>query len=165
VRRSLLLACATLLATFACAQRAAQTPPRLEPAGIQAADTLRGTVRMAGAEPAASVTLEAGRAGAVVLAGERAVLEQLSGIEVTVWGERQAPGRFDVARVAVRAVAGTSAVDGVLQRSGDVFVLLTTDGQRLPLPHLPPDLRTRIGARIWLAGPLDRAPDAYGVIR
>ena len=36
--------------------------------------------------------------------------------------------------------------------------------RRLPLPHLPSALRSRVGGRIWLAGPLDRAPDSFGVI-
>jgi hypothetical protein len=154
---------ATSLVTFAgCARNGEQTGA---PAAAAAADTVRGVVRNTGAEPATSIVLDAGAAGVVVVSGERAVLEQLAGMEVTVWGARLPPNRFEVARVAVRAVGGVAAIDGVLERDDDGYVLRTAGGARLAVPHLPPDLRSRVGARVWLAGPLDRAPDSYGVIR
>jgi hypothetical protein len=159
--RALLLLLATSLAASGCARNG----PGTSTAGSQAADTLRGIVRIVGAEPATSITIDAGAGGTVVVTGERSVLEQLSGIEVTVWGERQSQDRFSAARVAVRAVAGVTAVEGVLQRDGDRYVLVTADGLRLPVPHLPEELRSRVGVRMWVAGPLDRPPDAYGVIR
>jgi hypothetical protein len=39
------------------------------------------------------------------------------------------------------------------------------DGRLLTLTDVPVTLRDQIGARIWWAGPLDRAPNAYGILR
>jgi len=71
---------------------------------------------------------------------------------------------FRVERFVVRTVDGIAAEDGELVSSAGGFALRRADGRELKLPALPPSLRTRVGARIYLAGPLDRAPAAYGVI-
>lgn len=165
--RILLVSCA--LAVCACARGAAPAPadggsaPSSAPAA--AADTLRGTVRIVGSEPLTSVVLEPGGGGAVVtLEGERKVLERLSGIEVAVEGEPEAPGRFRVARVHVRAADGVAAVDGVLARDGGRDVLVLGDGRRVAVARLPEPLRGKAGARVWISGRLDGDVDAWGVI-
>jgi hypothetical protein len=71
---------------------------------------------------------------------------------------------FAVARYAVRGVDGIAAADGVLRAQGDAYALEAADGTRLPLRHVPEPLRAQVGARIYWAGPLDRAPAAYGVL-
>lgn len=129
-----------------------------------AADSMRGRVEVVGAEPATSVVLLDGAGGAVPLLGEVGALRSLAGLEVVVWGAGGGPGGFRVARFAVRAHMGVSAVDGVLGREGDDWFLTTDDGERRPIPRLPEALRGRAGARVWIAGPL-AAPDAFGVIR
>jgi len=164
-----LVAALCALAALACARGApAPADARAAPAAAEAAsaaDSLRGTVRVVGSEPLTQVVLEpAGGGAAVALEGERAVLQRLAAIEVMVAGDAETPGRFRVARVAVRSANGVPAVDGVLAREGDRWVLATADGRRLPVPHLPEALRDHAGARVWLAGPLDRAPDSFGVI-
>jgi hypothetical protein len=128
-------------------------------------DTLRGTVEVVGSEPATSVALmlDGGRR-AVTLEGPRPLLDRLAGLEVAVWGAAVRPGVFRVERVEVRASAGVPAVDGVLARRGRGWVLVTHAGRRLPVARLPEVLRGMEGARVWLAGPLDRAPDSSGVI-
>lgn len=128
-------------------------------------DTLRGTIEVVGSEPAASVTLmlDGGRR-AVTLEGPRPLLDRLAALEVAVWGAAVRPGVFRVERVEVRASAGVPAVDGVLARRGQGWVLVTHDGRSLPVARLPEALRGMEGARVWLAGPLDRAPDSSGVI-
>jgi len=161
VRRALVLSCA--LAAVACARGA---PAAGTPAAAPAADSLRGTVEVVGSEPATSVALLMdGGARAVTLEGERPLLDRLAGLEVAVWGSFVRPGVFRVDRVAVRTADGVAAVDGVLAREGGGWVLVTGDGRRVPVPHLPEALREMAGARVWLAGPLDRPPNSSGVIR
>lgn len=161
--RALLLPCA--LAAVACAQRGPAKAGGGASIQAQAADTLRGTIEVVGSEPATSIALmlDGGRR-AVTLEGERPLLDHLSGLEVAVWGSPLRPGVFRVTRVAARASSGVAAEDGVLARDGGGWVLVTGDGRRLPIARLPEALRGMAGARVWIAGPLDRAPDTFGVI-
>lgn len=162
------------LALLACARGAPPPPPPADSTTVDAspapspssagADSLRGPVDVVGSEPG-TWTVVRTPAGDVALEGvDRRLLERLAGLEVTVWGRRQGM-RFAVERFAVRAADGVAAVDGTLAREGDGWVLVTSDGgRRLPVPHLPQALRGREGARVWLSGPLDRAPDSSGII-
>lgn len=159
------------LAGVACARGAA---PGAGVGASPAPDTARGIVQLTGSFPGASLQLVPGpgqRGEAFALAGaDTALLRALAGLEVMVEGVRGAgvpiPLRpsFLVRAFLVRAADGIEAFDGVLARDGDAFVLLTRDGARHPLPFVPPALRTHVGARIYLAGPLTAAPSAYGVI-
>ncbi|HEU4559079.1 MAG TPA: hypothetical protein VFS20_14560 [Longimicrobium sp.] len=163
---TLLLLCA--LALPACARG---TPA---PANVRddapstaptAADWLRGTVDIVGSEPGTWVVLRLGGGRRdVTLLGDTRLLRRLAGLEVAVWGASESPGVFRVTRVEVRAADGIAAVDGVLARQGAGWVLVTHDGRRLPVARLPQALRGMEGARVWLAGPLDRDPDSSGVI-
>jgi hypothetical protein len=128
-----------------------------------AGDTLRGTVEIVGSEPMTGIVLQTG-AGTPNLCGARELLRRVAGLEVAVWGARNAQGQFCVDRFAVRSANGVPAVDGILAREGQGFALVMADGRRLPIARLPDALRSSVGARVWLAGPLDRAPDSFGVI-
>lgn len=128
------------------------------------ADTLRGTLRIAGSEPVTTVMLAPAGGAEVALEGERALLETLDGLEVRVAGERTEPGRFRVGRVDVRAANGIPAVDGRLAREGGRDVLVLRDGTRTVVARLPHALRGRPGAWVWLAGPLDGDIDSFGII-
>lgn len=159
------------LAGVACARGAA---PGAGVGAPLAPDTARGVVQLTGSLPGASLQLVPGpgqRGEAIALAGgDTVLLRALAGLEVMVEGVRgagaPAPLRPSllVRAFVVRAADGIEAHDGVLARDGDTFVLLTRDGARHPLPFIPPALRTQVGARIYLAGPLSAAPSAYGVI-
>jgi hypothetical protein len=158
----------TRIAALFCAAAALACSPRApasqaEP-GAAAGDTLRGTVVIAGSEPMTSIVLQT-RAGATrSLCGAREPLRTVAGLEVAVWGAANAQGQFCVHRFAVRSANGVPAVDGILAREGRAFALVMGDGTRLPIARLPDALRSSVGARVWLAGPLDRAPDSFGVI-
>jgi hypothetical protein len=158
------LGAACVLALAACAQGA----PRADAGGgghPAAGDKLRGMVEVVGSEPATSIALLMdGGARAVTLEGASGGLRQVQGLEVTVWGEEARPGVFRVVRFAVRAMRGIPSVDGVLGRDGDAYVLVTTEGTRIPIARLPEALRGRVGSRVWLAGPPHREVDTYGVI-
>jgi len=154
-----------LLAGWACAPappRASATPPAASAGAAQAADTLRGIVEETGAEPATQLMLRTARGAVVRLDGERSLLRRFAGLEVMVRGAG-GTGAFGVREVRVRASNGVPAVDGVLDRRGGAYVLVTREGT-LPLPHLPDALRRMVGGRVWLAGPLDRPPESFGVL-
>ncbi len=122
-------------------------------------------VDIVGSEPGTWVVLRLdGGSRDVTLLGDDVLLRRLAGLEVAVWGAAERPGSFRVTRLAVRSADGVPAVDGVLVRSEQGVALLTDGGRLLPVPHLPGTLRGRVGARVWLSGPLDRAPNSFGVI-
>ena len=149
----------------------------VSPGAVAPLDTARGVIAVVGNEPVSAVMLTLTSAEAtLVLVGEPSVnqLRKLAATEVTISGrrtsevDRTASPRgslvFRVQRFLVRAVDGTPAEDGELRSTAAGFVLRRVDGSELKLSALPPALESRVGARIFLAGALDRAPVAYGVI-
>lgn len=162
MRVALLVPCA--LAMLACA-RGAGPGPRDGDASVTEADSLRGRVAIVGSEPGtwAVLQMDGGRR-AVTLDGPRPLLDRLAGLEVAVWGVPGEPGVFRVDRFAVRASGGVPATDGILARERGGWVLVTGDGKHLPVAHLPELLEGMEGARVWLAGPLDRPPDSSGIL-
>jgi hypothetical protein len=135
-------------------------------ADTQSSDTLRGTVAIVGSEPATMVSLRpAGGGAAVLLSGDALTeLRRAAGADVWVAGQRTDERTMQVARFEVRGMHGIPAVDGVLTQEGRSYVLLTHDGKRIPMPRLPAELRSRVGARVWIAGQPDRDPELFGVI-
>lgn len=167
-----ILAFACLIAC-ACSGSRSSRPPV-----AAASDTARGVIGVVGNEPTAAITLTPGGATtALVLRADawQALLARLVGVELMVAG--RATGEtsllasprgnpvFRVDTFIVRAAHGVPAEDGILRRAGQGFVLDRGAGTALPIGSLPTDLQSAVGARIYLAGPLDRAPVAYGVIR
>jgi hypothetical protein len=136
-------------------------------------DTLRGTLTEVGSEPS-SIVLTPQVGSAVVLRGAIVPLRGVVGTDVVVrgrlTGERTpiatptpAPV-FEVSSFIVRAAGGVTAHDGVLRETGGRVYLVREDSTTVEIPALPPTLRAQIGARVYLAGPLDRPPAAYGII-
>jgi hypothetical protein len=170
VRRG--LAAAALAAVAACAcnggRQAGETPGASRAAAT--ADTLRGTVAVVGAAPLGRVVLRPAAGGAEVeLVGpQREALARVAGAEVVAVG-RPAPGTapgpaLEAASFTVTAVDGQPAVDGRLEREAGRLVLVTADGRRIRLVRPPAALEAWVGARVWVAGPLDREPQAFGMI-
>jgi hypothetical protein len=138
--------------------------------------TARGIVVIAGSEPRTALLLmPAGDAQPFALTGEATpLLRSVAGVEVEVEGERVggavlpdvAPDtpQLDVRHFTVIAVNGVAAQDGTLEHDGAGFHLRLHGGERIAVRELPPSLRQHVGARIFLAGPLDRAPSSYGII-
>lgn len=161
------LACALVVGACARAPAAVSADASgIDAMAIQQApqDTLRGTIQVVGSEPATWVVLQRPGQRAVTLLGRREELAQVAELEVVVRGTA-AGDRFHVQAFRVRAAHGVPAVDGVLERADGGAVLVTADGQRLLVRHLPEALRDQFGSRLWIAGPLDRPPDTFGVIR
>jgi hypothetical protein len=157
------------LAAFALAACAGRAPRPAGEDGV-ASDSLRGVVERVGSEPERALILRAAEGQACALIVDPA--PPLAGLEIAVWGARRAPSppmpgiacAVAVERYAVRAVDGVAARDGVLRLDGGAYALETADGVRHPLRAVPTTLQSQVGARVYWAGPLDRAPEAYGVL-
>lgn len=161
MHRLLLLA----LVLAACAR--GSVPADAAPAGAGAevpGDSLRGTVRVTGSEPAVTFVVEDAAGRQTALEGDPAVLRRLDGLEVAFRGEARGTAPFRVQRAEVRGVGGVPAVDGVLARDDGRDVLVTRDGSRHVIARLPEGLRGRTGARVWLAGSLGGEIDSFGII-
>lgn|GEM_PF-1721944 len=145
-----------------------------------AADSVRGVLTLVGNDPL-SVLLLTPSVGAsrepLALDGSAVhdALRHAVGLEIVVFGKRTgaraAAGTprgapvFDVQRFFVRSADGVAATDGVLISTDNGFALRLVDGRTVPVAALPMSLHRMIGARVWLAGALTTAPQAYGVIR
>jgi hypothetical protein len=182
--RALLACTAVLAATLGgCrpalipAARAPQGAPQgaaVTPSAASALDSIRGIVERVGSEPTTQLIARPAHGSPCTLATSGAsALSETEGLELVMWGERATPAMqtapgltctFTVTRFAVRAVSGIAAVDGLLRAEGASFALETADGRRHALLGVPSSLRSHVGARIYWAGPLDRAPEAYGVL-
>jgi len=147
--------------------------------GATVRDTVRGTVRSIGAEPRRTVVLMSPTSDMVALSVEDAVqqreLQAAEGLEIMAHGEalsernlevapRGAPV-FRVSAFVVRAADGVSARDGILREQQGRFVLELASGDTLPIVGLPTALRTHVGARVFLVGPMDQPPQAFGILR
>ena len=135
------------------------------------ADSVRGVVERIGSDPTTQLVIRG--ADDALCALEITAPPPFEGLEVTLWGRRDVsaatmiPGvacAFAAERYAVRAVNGIAAVDGRLRIDGTAYTIESADGARRPLRDVPSTLRTQVGARIYWAGRLDRAPAAYGVL-
>jgi hypothetical protein len=132
--------------------------------GPMAADTLRGIVEVAGAEPLTRVVLRTPD-GDVPLEGEAtAALRRASGAEVWIAGQRGEDGAMAVAEYRVRAVDREVAADGMLEVDGADVILVTADGERLRYQRAPTALRALAGHRVWIAGQPGREPTSWGVL-
>lgn len=139
--------------------------PRQEPFSV--ADTLRGTVAVVGADPGSLVTLRLQDPDAEVFlqGAELPALKRVQGAEVWIAGRKTGEQSFLVVAFEVRSVDGVATVDGILTGIPGDLVLLTSDGRRLGVRQPGPELPNHTGARVWIAGPLEEAPVAWGIIR
>lgn len=174
--RVLVAALVVAVTTGCCSMRQGRSGDAPSPV-TQAApfDTVRGKVSVVGSEPMTEVVLSPIAGGApVALAGaQRVTLRGLGGLEVMVTGRRtgnmsaaipRGGAEFEVDSFVVRAVDGVAATDGIVASDGGRFYLVLGDGQRLRADYLPVLFKQKIGARVFYAGSLDRAPVSYGVI-
>lgn len=138
-------------------------------------DSMRGFLTVTGSEPAVQLVLrEPEDRRCLVTDASASGLRAAQGLEITVWGPRDTTAAtpmlgvvrcsIAVTRFAVRSAEGVSAVDGVLCRSDSGLALQLADGAVRALAAVPSALQSQIGARIFWAGPLDRAPASYGVL-
>lgn len=163
-----------LLSLLSCARRT-EAVPAVDVAAAQS-DTLRGVVELTGSLPRSQLILRwgAGPSDGAALSGRAAeLLSGLTSLEVIVrgrWGQfspEASPSRlrgFVVEQFLVRAGDGFPAHDGVVAFRDGKWVLVSTDGVQTATPFLPDALRQQQGVRVYLLGPLNKPPHAYGVV-
>jgi hypothetical protein len=150
-----------LACTIAChTTRAGSTA---DPARAVQSDTIIGTIQIVGSDPfPRTVILPAYSGISLRLVGPPA-LQHVNGLGVQIVGQR-AGDQFTVKSFTVVSANGQPATDGRLLKDGDTLYIVTEDGVRHALVSPSPNLRSRVGQRVWVSGPLDREPIAYGFI-
>jgi hypothetical protein len=136
-------------------------------------DTFMGTIHLADSDSSAPVDLvpstSQGEMGGrpVKLIGAP-TLRSVSGLRVRVVGTQANDRRWvdavTVLRFTVIGLKREPAIDGRLAEDAGTLYIVAPDGSYHTIEHPPPDLRAHLGARVWVAGSLDRAPVAYGII-
>lgn len=150
-----------LLGLLACHHTNDAAPAR---ASAEAVDTVVGRLQVAGVGGAPRMILLPGNGKpGVTLAGPES-LARVDGLEISVIG-RASGSQLAVEQFAVIAANGVPATDGRLIADGGTLYLVTADGARHPLVNPSPNLRANVGHRVWVSGPLDREPVAYGIIQ
>lgn len=145
----------------------ARPPSALSVRPAPGADTLRGVVRVIGADLDARPMLRPNGGGPQValLGASAATLSRLSGTDVWVSGKRNGARGIDVNRFLVRSVSGFPAIDGTLiARDGGFAIVTTSDHAEHPIVNPPTALRSHVGARVWITGPLETGAVTFGII-
>jgi hypothetical protein len=124
---------------------------------------MEGIVRLVGVDAFPQVVLARDDSSPAVTLDGPMSLRRVAGLMVAVVGARVGT-RFTVTRFVVTGANGAKAVDGILAMEADSLTLVLGDGKRIRVLGGPPALRAAIGHRVWISGPLDRAPVAYGII-
>ena len=112
----------------------------------------------------------------IPLAGaSTALLARVDDAGVEVRGSWNLDGAFEVADFVVQMVGGAPVLDGVLVAVYDTklqtedrmllgYALQLTRGDTVDLKEPSTDLLAHIGERVWVAGPIEGPPTAFGVI-
>jgi hypothetical protein len=146
---------------IACHSARAGSSP--DPARVAQGDTIIGTIQIVGTQPFSRTVILPASSGIQLRLIGPPVLQRLDGLQVQVVG-RQAGEQFTVQSFLVLSVNGQPATDGRLAMDNGTLYIVTEDGVRHPLVNPSPNLRARVGQRVWVSGPLDREPIAYGYI-
>jgi hypothetical protein len=132
-------------------------------ADAEPADSVRGKVQVVGVEALPVITLvpDEGRR-ALTLVGPPS-LRRVEGLTVVVLG-RLLGSKLMVKQFTVVAANGVPATDGRLVAEGAALYLETAHRVRHRLVQPSPRLWAEAGKRVWVSGPLDHEPVAYGII-
>ncbi len=158
--------------------RPAQTTPPPDrtdaapPAGEGGPETREGRVVVTGAVPTTFLTLQ-WEGGSVVLRGDLSdELRRLTGATVRVTGTPVEQGQqsraLRVVNYEILEIDGGRPTVGVLMREADGMHLHDESGRMLPLAGAPASMQRRVGAKVWIVGPVEDGAlrvRSYGVIR
>jgi len=112
----------------------------------------------------------------IPLAGYRTLmLARVNDAGVEVRGFWNIDGAFEVTEFVVEIVDGAPVLDGVLIAVYDTeiytdesrilgYALRLTRGDVVELKEPSPELLAHLGDRVWVAGPTDGPPTAFGII-
>jgi hypothetical protein len=159
--RRLALAAGTAMALMACATASRGGPPA---ASAVQPDTEIGTIQVTGTEPFPRLILRPENGDLPLRLIGPPVLQRVDGLQIQIAGKR-AGDQFTVKSFLVVGANGQPATDGTLVQDGGTLYIVTEDGTRHPLVHPSPNLRAHVGGRVWVSGPLDQPPIAYGIIQ
>ena len=162
MKRSRLLLATVLISAVACASTDTISGPAKTP-GVAAAPVVRTIV---GSPYTANGSLWLrSDSGQFRLAGWPATpLVDLIGAQVEVTGTDDPTHFFVVDRFTVLMVNGMPAADGILETTTDGYGLRMLDGSMRGLVDPPEALLLCVGKRVWVAGPADAAPVAFGLL-
>jgi hypothetical protein len=158
-----LAAACTSKAPEAVDSKAPASEPPSAATTAPAADSLRGIIGVRGRDSIPDLTLQRSDDTTLLRSADIETLRRVVGFEVTVRGTR-AGTSFDVASFVLHSLDGQRVTDGTLDVENGVFFVRTPDGGRVSITTIPAALRGEIGSRVYLVGPLDRMPSAFGVI-
>lgn len=150
-----------LALVFACHGNRAGSA--IDPARAVQGDTIIGTIQIVGTEPFPSTVIIPATSGISLRLTGPPALQRVNGLQVQIVG-RLAGEQFTVRSFTVLSANGQPATDGRLVLDGGTLYIVTQDGTRHALVDPSPNLRARVGQRVWVSGPLDREPIAYGFI-
>jgi hypothetical protein len=103
------------------------------------------------------------------------LLARVDAAGVELRGFWNSDGAFEVSDFVVQIVDGAPVLDGVLIAVYDTkivteessilgYALRLTRGDTVGLIAPPDELLAHVGGRVWIAGPIDGPPTAFGVI-
>jgi hypothetical protein len=153
----------TLVAACVVACHGPRAGSANDPARAVQGDTIIGTVQLVGTDPFPRTVILPANSGLSLRLIGPPTLQHVNGLEVQVVGQR-AGDQFTVKSFLVVGANGQSATDGRLVMDSGTLYIVTEDGVRHALVNPSPNLRARVGQRVWVSGPLDREPIAYGFI-
>lgn len=136
-----------------------------------APDTLEGRVMVTGGAPEPLTTLVTEDRSVVLRGDLLSELSRLDGATVRVAGSLEGEGPGDALHVRdyeLLEIDGQTPRVGVLIMGERGVALETDSGERLPLVGAPAALGDRLGARVWVVGPLQDGSlllQSYGVLR
>lgn len=100
-----------------------------------------------------------------LVGGDAEPLRNVIGAEVEIRGTNDVDAGFNVTQFAMRRVEGRPARDGYLEFNDDGYALRQLDGSYTALIDPPAELIEMVGHRVWVAGPSDARPEAFGLLR
>jgi hypothetical protein len=128
------------------------------------ADTEIGTLQIVGTQPFPRTMLTPTNGDLPLRLIGPPILQRVVGLQIQIVGTR-AGDQFTVKSFLVVGANGQPATDGKLVQDGGTLYLVTEDGARHALVNPSPNLRAHVGGRVWVSGPLDQEPIAYGIIQ
>ena len=166
---------AAWLALLSVSCRAAKTSSNGTGSAPALMDTVRGTLTLVGNEPLGELILTPlDQSEVLSIAGsQRTQLRQLRKVDIMAGGRftgqrsytasPRGARVFEADTFAVRGMDGVPALDGIIVQQNSRYYLLV-NGRRLPVEYMPKALQGKLGARVFLAGPLEAPLIYYGVI-
>jgi hypothetical protein len=171
-------AAAGLLASVGCSDTTAPNVPPQSTPGIPLEPqviSISGSIHVTGLG-LSQVVLTTIDGLEIPLAGYRTLmLARVNDAGVEVRGFWNTDGAFEVTEFVVEIVNGAPVLDGVLIAVYDTeiytetstilgYALQLTRGDTVELKEPPAELLAFVGDRVWVAGPIDGPPTAFGVI-